>query len=899
MVKINIDGKVYEVEPKNNLLQTVLSLGLDLPYFCWHPAMGSVGSCRQCAVKKYADENDQKGRIVMACMEPVVDGMRISLNDPEVKKFRENIIELLMTNHPHDCPVCDEGGECHLQDMTLMSGHNYRRYEFNKRTHNNQYLGPFINHEMNRCIACYRCVRFYREYAGGRDFNVFASRNRVFFGRYEDGVLENEFSGNLVEVCPTGVFTDKTYKKHYTRKWDLTTAPSICHNCSLGCNIIAGERYGTVRRITSRYNGQVNGYFICDRGRFGYEYVNSDKRIKQPLRRGQASGELEAVDISTAFEFVKKIVNKKGRLLGIGSPKASLESNYALQKLVGKENFFAGVSQTEHRVTRKAINIMQNGPFNVPSLRETEKADVVLVLGEDVTNTAPLLALSLRQAARVRPMELPISMNIPTWHELAAMEIIQDELGPFFVLTPSETKLDDLATATYRNAPDNIARLGFAIAHEIDPSAPGVDDLSEEEAKLAKQIARELLNAKKPLIVSGVSLMNEKILEAAANIGRAINEKQKTADLFFALPEANSFGLAMLEEKALDDALQAVEAGKYDALFVLENDLYRRMEKERVDNLLSAAEKVVVLHYLPNETTQKAHLVVPVGPFTESDGTLINNEGRAQRFFQVFNPEQTIKESWRWLAGFMEDNGLIAEDELNNLDDVINALTAEYPQLQAVKEAAPDSRFRINGQKIPRQSHRFSGRTAINAHVDVSEPKPPQDEDSPLSFTMEGYQGPAPSAALSRFWYPGWNSNQAVNKFQVEVGGGLHGGDPGVRIFKAQLTNKTEYFKDVPAAFKAEKDQWLAVPIYLFYGSDELSRLTPGVEEVIPSPFILLNEKDAEALKSSRVKIHILNRTVELEVKTSPTFPQGMAGIPIGMPEIGFVNLPIMAKITG
>ncbi|HHJ53196.1 MAG TPA: 2Fe-2S iron-sulfur cluster binding domain-containing protein, partial [Caldithrix abyssi] len=138
MVKINIDGKDYEVEPKDNLLQTLLSLKIDVPYFCWHPAMGSVGSCRQCAVKKYADEKDTKGRIVMSCMEPVVDGMRISVDDPEVKQFRANLIELTMTDHPHDCPVCDEGGECHLQDVTLMSGHNYRRYEYNKRTHKNQ-----------------------------------------------------------------------------------------------------------------------------------------------------------------------------------------------------------------------------------------------------------------------------------------------------------------------------------------------------------------------------------------------------------------------------------------------------------------------------------------------------------------------------------------------------------------------------------------------------------------------------------------------------------------------------------------------------------------------------------------------------------------------------------------
>ena len=167
-------------------------------------------------------------------------------------RFAQESSKGMMLNHPHDCPVCDEGGECHLQDMTVMTGHDYRSYGFQKRTFRNQYLGPFVNHEMNRCIQCYRCVRFYREYAGGRDLDAFGMRDQVFFGRNEDGVLENEFAGNLVEVCPTGVFTDKTLKQHYTRKWDLQMAPSVCVHCGLGCNINRGERYGMLRRIVTR-----------------------------------------------------------------------------------------------------------------------------------------------------------------------------------------------------------------------------------------------------------------------------------------------------------------------------------------------------------------------------------------------------------------------------------------------------------------------------------------------------------------------------------------------------------------------------------------------------------------------------------------------------------------------
>ena len=268
-----------------NLLHACLSLGFDIPYFCWHPAMHSVGACRLCAVKQFKDENDTKGKIVMSCMTLAQDGTRISIDDPDAVRFRKSVIEWLMLNHPHDCPVCDEGGECHLQDMTEMAGHVYRRNRFKKRTYRNQYLGPFLTHEMNRCIQCYRCVRFYSDYAGGRDLDVFGWHDSVYFGRHGDGVLQSKFSGNLVEVCPTGVFTTRPSARHYVRKWDLQTAPSICVHCGLGCNTIPGERYGTLRRIRNRYNGDVNGYFLCDRGRFGYEFVNSPARVQSPMMR--------------------------------------------------------------------------------------------------------------------------------------------------------------------------------------------------------------------------------------------------------------------------------------------------------------------------------------------------------------------------------------------------------------------------------------------------------------------------------------------------------------------------------------------------------------------------------------------------------------------------------------
>lgn len=353
MAKIVVDGVEYEVDAGNNLLQECLSQGLDLPYFCWHPCMGSVGACRQCAVKQYKNADDEQGMLVMACMTPAADGSIVSIKDPQAVQMRERVIESLMINHPHDCPVCEEGGECHLQDMTLMSGHNYRRYDKKKRTHHNQYLGPFINHEMNRCIACYRCVRYYDDYAGGTDLAAMASHNHVYFGRHQEGTLESEFSGNLVEVCPTGVFTDQVFSDHYTRKWDLQTAPSVCTGCSVGCNTTPGERYGSLRRIVNRYNHEINGYFICDRGRFGFEHINSKERFQEAVQ--QQDGEATSLSVEQGRQLVQEFAAQGA--IGIGSPRASNENNFALRTLVGDNRFYAGVSAAEQAINQLILQL--------------------------------------------------------------------------------------------------------------------------------------------------------------------------------------------------------------------------------------------------------------------------------------------------------------------------------------------------------------------------------------------------------------------------------------------------------------------------------------------------------------------------------------------------------------
>ncbi|MCX2899751.1 NADH-quinone oxidoreductase subunit NuoG [Pseudomonas mandelii] len=884
MATIHVDGKELEVDGADNLLQACLSLGLDIPYFCWHPALGSVGACRQCAVKQYTDENDKRGRIVMSCMTPATDGSWISIDDEEAKVFRASVVEWLMTNHPHDCPVCEEGGHCHLQDMTVMTGHNERRYRFTKRTHQNQQLGPFISHEMNRCIACYRCVRFYKDYAGGTDLGVFGAHDNVYFGRVEDGTLESEFSGNLTEVCPTGVFTDKTHSERYNRKWDMQFSPSICHGCSSGCNISPGERYGELRRIENRFNGSVNQYFLCDRGRFGYGYVNREDRPRQPLLANGAKLSLdEALDKAADLLRGRNIV-------GIGSPRASLESNYALRELVGAEHFYSGIEAAELERIRLVMQVLKDSPLPIPNMRDIEDHDAIFVLGEDLTQTAARMALSLRQSVKGKAEDMADAMRVQPWLDAAVKNIGQHALNPLFIASLAETKLDDIAEECVHAAPDDLARIGFAVAHALDASAPAVEGLDTEALELAQRIADALLAAKRPLIIAGTSLGSKALIEAAANIAKALKLREKNGSISLIVPEANSLGLAMLGGDSVDEALQAVIDGKADALVVLENDLYTRTDKALVDAALNAAKVLIVADHQKTATSDRAHLVLPAASFAEGDGTLVSQEGRAQRFFQVFDPKYMdasilVHEGWRWLHA-LRATLLNQPIDWTQLDHVTAAVAASTPQLNRIVDAAPSAAFRIKGMKLAREPLRYSGRTAMRADISVHEPRTPQDNDTAFNFSMEGYSGSVePRQQVPFAWSPGWNSPQAWNKFQDEVGGHIRAGDPGTRLIESS-GDSLNWFAAVPRAFNPAPGTWQVVPFFHLFGSEENSSKAAPVQERIPAAYVALAKSEADRLgvnDGALLSLNVAGQTLRLPLRINEELGAGLVALPAGI----------------
>jgi len=560
---------------------------------------------------------------------------------------------------------------------------------------------------------------------------------------------------------------------------------------------------------------------------------------------------------------------------------------------VGADNFYTGIAKGEQARLQMMLKVLREGGIHTPSLRDIESYDAVLVLGEDITQTGARVALAVRQAVKGKAREMAAAQKVADWQIAAILNIGQRAKHPLFVTNVDDTRLDDIAAWTYRAPVEDQARLGFAIAHALDDSAPAVDGLSQDLQGKVDVIVQALAGAKKPLIISGTNAGSMEIIQAAANVAKALKGRGADVGVTMVARAVNSVGLGMIGGGSLEEALDELESGAADAVIVLENDLHRHASAARVDAALAKAPLVMVVDHQRTAIMDKAHLVLSAASFAESDGTVVNNEGRAQRFFQVYDPayydaKTVMLESWRWLHS-LHSTVNNRQVDWTQLDHVIDAAIAALPQLAGIKDAAPDATFRIRGQKLAREPHRYSGRTAMRANISVHEPRQPQDKDTMFAFSMEGNNQPsAPRSQIPFAWAPGWNSPQAWNKFQDEVGGKLRHGDPGVRLFEASASG-LEYFTAVPASFQAEEGKWRIAPYYHLFGSDELSQRAPVFQSRMPEPYIKLNPADAAKLgvnPGAMLSFSVEGQTLRLPLVISEGLTAGQVGLPMGMPGI-------------
>ncbi len=600
MPEILFDGRKIAVPAGTNLVEAGLAAGVPVPVFCYHKDLGAVGSCRVCACTiKGAD--GKPPRTVMACMTAAADGMEVTTLDKASVDLRRYVVEWLMLNHPHDCPICDEGGECQLQDVTIACGHSQRRVPTMKRTFQNQFLGEFIQHEMNRCITCYRCERFYKDYAGGDDFGSTGSRDRVYFGRFEDGPLESPFSGNLVEMCPTGVFTDKLFR-YKSRVWDLEIGHSVCPHCSVGCNVHPGSRFRELQRVRVRDNPAVNGVFLCDRGQFGHGYVMDPERPMTVRLQGESTSWDQA--LGTAGAELLGIARHAGpaSIAFVTSARASVETHAALEGLA--EESLAG-SRIAHfddpdREARALVALQALAAAGCPPLDQGDLAhvDVLLIAGAALVNEAPLAALAARQVAR--------------------------RGGKVFVLAPGETYLNDVATVIPAHPARLAAELGTVSAKLGDSNGAAADD-----PRLT--LARALAAAKAPGILLGSDLVDGPAFQAGAALAKALAARGTAPRFGCVFPGPNGFGAAAMSAKpALPGILADLEAGKLQAMVLVEceTSAWTPAQVEALKQLPLC----VVLDYLPGPLHQAAGMFLPTEATYETDGSYVNRAGRLQAF---------------------------------------------------------------------------------------------------------------------------------------------------------------------------------------------------------------------------------------------------------------------------
>ncbi len=618
MPRLIIDNRPIEVPAGTKVIEAAERLGIMIPRFCFHPALGSVGACRVCAVKFL--EGPVKG-VQMSCMIDARDDMVVSTTDEEAVDFRRHVIEWLMLNHPHDCPVCDEGGHCLLQDLTVSGGHGRRRYLGNKRTHRDQNLGPLVQHEMNRCIQCYRCTRYYQEFCGYRDLGVMQSANRVYFGRYREGALESPFSGNLIDICPTGVYTDKP-SRFSGRRWDFERTPSLCIHCSLGCHTTVSVRYRRVVRQEARFSNSVNGHFICDRGRYGFYYGDLADR---PCRDRIDGKEVPPGDALLKITQELDTINRKygpESIACMGSARSSIETQAMLKQLCKRKGWPAPAYWTEASQSAKVRSAASRlEPKLAVSLQKIEKADFILAVGVDPVNEAPMLALALRQAqrhgARVvlidpRPVQLPFHFDLLP----ASPEAIHYCLGALLKLA-----ID----------PDAAASLG----PKAEALLGALPDKDFPQQAFIEALAPIFRQSRFPIIICGTDMISELLPALAADAALLLQSAQKQAGLFYVLPGANAFGAALLGEdgSSMEEILAGIEKGKIKALILVECDpLGQFPDRQRLESALEQLDILVAMDYLNTLSAQRADIFISTATAFESGGIYINQEGRAQRF---------------------------------------------------------------------------------------------------------------------------------------------------------------------------------------------------------------------------------------------------------------------------
>ena len=650
MVEIELDGQKVEVAEGSMVMHAAEKSGTYIPHFCYHKKLSIAANCRMCLV-----DIEKAPKPMPACATPVTQGMIVRTKSDKAIKAQQSVMEFLLINHPLDCPICDQGGECQLQDLAVGYGASASRYGEEKRVVLKKDIGPLIStEEMTRCIHCTRCVRFGQEIGGDMELGMINRGEHSEITTVKGDTVDSELSGNMIDICPVGALTSKPFR-YSARTWELSRRKSISPHDSTGANLVVQIKNHKVMRVVPLENEAVNECWIADRDRFSYEALNGDDRLQRPMLK--QGGAWKEVDWQTALEYVAnglKCVRDKHGASAIGalvSPHSTLEELHLAATLVRG----LGSDNIDHRLRHAEFATPEGVRWLGMPIAALTDLQSVLVLGSNLRKDHPLFAQRIRQAARKGCKVFAINAMAYDWALPATQSVV--------------------ASADWTQA---LADVAAAVAQEKGTVAPVVSGKANDEA-LA--IARALLSGERKAILLGNAAAHH--AQASSLLALAQWVAQATGATFGYLSEAaNTVGAQFVGAQPRQGGLNAAQmlAGQVKALFLLNTEPeFDSAAGANAARGLADVDMVVTLS--PFKTNMDiSDVLLPIAPFTETSGSFVNAEGRVQSFHAVVRPLGETRPAWkvlRVLANIMALPGV----EFESSQDVLNQATAGLEQL--------------------------------------------------------------------------------------------------------------------------------------------------------------------------------------------------------------------------
>ena len=662
MVEIELDGQKVEVVEGSMVMHAAEKAGTYIPHFCYHKKLSIAANCRMCLV-----DVEKAPKPMPACATPVTQGMIVRTKTDKAIKAQQSVMEFLLINHPLDCPICDQGGECQLQDLAVGYGGSGSRYEEEKRVVFHKDVGPLISmQEMSRCIHCTRCVRFGQEVAGVMELGMSHRGEHAEIETFLGQTIDSELSGNMIDICPVGALTSKPFR-YSARTWELSRRKSVAPHDSSGANLVVQVKNNEVLRVVPLENEDVNECWIADRDRFSYEALNSPDRLRAPMIK--QGGEWKEVNWQTALEYVanglNQIKNDHGaRSIGaLVSPHSTLEELHLASTLVRS----LGSDNIDHRLRNSEFVKGEGVRYLGTSIASLSVLQRVLVVGSNLRKDHPLFAQRIRQATRSGAQV----------HAITSKALLADKDA--WALNLGTTDIQEASAWA-----QSLANVAGAIAAEKGVAAPASSQTTAE----AQAIAKSLLSGERKAILLGNGAAHHANASSLLSLAQWIAE-QTGASCGYLTEAANTVGAQWVKAEPQTGGLNAAQilAGGVKAVLLLNTEpVFDSAAGAQAVSGLAAMDMVVNLS--PFKTNLEfSDVLLPIAPFTETSGSFVNAEGRLQSFHAVVKPLAETRPAWKVLRVLANMLGLpqlafeTSQDVLKQINEsplsLSNACTSE------------------------------------------------------------------------------------------------------------------------------------------------------------------------------------------------------------------------------